>query len=123
MENMDDAKNKRAEIEQRILESFDAIDFEGPNVGWIKEKPFQNFSQAWWDLQHYYQETQDPVMSIAVLATYLDQTEILRHIRDKNELGEEQRILVLKTLWNLGYKMEAIQQAVIILGLTQIAFG
>jgi hypothetical protein len=103
----------RAELEQRILASFDAIDLDKENGGWINDKSYQDFSNAWLDLLRYYEQTQDPVMSIAVLDTYLMQTEFLRAIFDRAEIDLERRGKVKRALMSLEIKMMKIRQSVI----------
>jgi 5-enolpyruvylshikimate-3-phosphate synthase len=107
------SNSKKAEIEQRILTSFEAIDLAKQDAGWIYDKPYRDFSKGWWDLQRYYQDTQDPVMLIAVLDTYLEQTEILRKISDSKEMESDQKRAVFSALRSLEIAMEKILQSVV----------
>jgi hypothetical protein len=105
--------SKKAEIEKRLLTSFDAIALGKEGLSWLHEKPYQDFSNSWSDLQHYYQETQDPAMSIAVLDTYLEQTEILRKVSERKEFYLDDRRAARESLMNLEFKMQKICQSVI----------
>jgi hypothetical protein len=101
-------KLSRRDLEKRIVQTGEAIDLMKQDGSWLDDDEFRKFLDAWWDLNRFYEEHTDTVISIETIREYVDFVRLLRGMMVDDEIAKEFQQKAKDELEAIEYYMDEI---------------
>lgn len=103
---------QRRKIEDRIVASYDAVNFSDKTCAWIDSDTFEDFIFSFFELRRYYEKSTDTAVGLETLRVYMDGLRALQAAAKNRTLSIDRRERSQRLMYELTYQVEAVMYEV-----------
>ncbi len=103
---------KRRKIEDKIVASYNAVNFNAKNSAWVDSDVFEDFIFSFFDLRKYYENSDDTTIGTETLRVYMEGLRALQTATENRRLKVDRRDSAARLIYELNYQVEAVMYEV-----------
>ncbi|MFW5748956.1 MAG: hypothetical protein ACOCYT_05010 [Chloroflexota bacterium] len=111
-ENSFALQERRRTIEDRIIASFNAVDFKVKKHRYLEDDTFWDYIFAWYELVKFYEDTEDTAIGQNMLQLYTECVELFKLALDDKRLHDRRKDKAHMAIYQLNYYLQLIMQYV-----------